>query len=224
MSRGRIRDGGDGKMTKRPNDKGAKVDGWIEHGGGPFYFGEWKEEAPEGSGPRFFCGEFESGFHGGELRANAFSFGSAGIGPNGLRVAIFGGEVKPLEGWRTATRRAVYFSRPAGTVGLWRLFPVLKHRAIVGKSRWDREEAGAKWGLQSLGGSVWFGRCQLGSQRRLFSVHGNAVNANASISMNDSRRFCLVGCSRIYCFTESILWLNQQKNRWCGRRWMNGSG
>jgi len=37
-------------------------------------------------------------FYGGELRASAFSFGSAGSGPNGLMVAVFVGEVKLPEG------------------------------------------------------------------------------------------------------------------------------
>ena len=52
----------------------------------------WRVERgkrPRGFCPRGFYGEFDSDFYGGELRANAVSFGSAGKGPNGLMVANF---------------------------------------------------------------------------------------------------------------------------------------
>ena len=44
-----------------------------------------------------FCGEFASDFYGGELRANAASFGSAGMGPNAMRMAVCWGKVKHNE-------------------------------------------------------------------------------------------------------------------------------
>jgi len=81
-----------------PGGETGWIDGWIEHGGGDLFFDGWKEEASEGSGLRWFLRGIRIRFSGGELRANAFSFGSAGIGPNGLRMAFVWGKVNRLTG------------------------------------------------------------------------------------------------------------------------------
>ena len=74
-----------------------------------------KRERPRGSGPRWFLRGIRIRLCGGELRANAASFRSAGIGPNGLTIATFGGEVKPQKGriFFVGHRKAAPSARPS---------------------------------------------------------------------------------------------------------------
>jgi len=118
------------------------------------WLGERRKRS-RGFGPRWFLRGIRIRFSGGELRANAFSFGSAGIGPNGDEDGDFPGESQTGSSLRarfpvSATEERRRSARSPEPCGISSDFRNSRESRPGGRLRSLRRRFGKRWSRSNV--------------------------------------------------------------------------